>query len=50
MHWQSLKLLDDSANCNANKYHDLINLIKIHLEDYVWDKTIYGDPEGHDEH
>jgi hypothetical protein len=37
---ESAKLSNNPMSCNADKYHDRINLIKIRVEDYRWDKTM----------
>jgi hypothetical protein len=41
----SAKLSDDPVSCNADEYHDLINLIKMRAEDYKWDETIMVIPK-----
>jgi hypothetical protein len=32
-------------SCNVDEYHNLINLIKMHAEDYRWDETIMVIPK-----
>jgi hypothetical protein len=41
----SAKLLNNPVSCNADEYHNLINLIKMRAEDYRWDETIMMIPK-----